>query len=204
LARQALQAGQPTAWFETLYREAAEGSAVVPWADLEPNPMLVEWLDRELVSPGRTLEVGCGYGDNSAELARRGFDVLAFDVSQSAVARAEERFGDRVDWHACHAARTPDTWGHFALIVEIYTLQVLPPELRAEVAAHLATRLAPGGKLLIICRGRDDGSEPTDPLPWPLTRREIEAIGLEVERFEDFMDDEDPPVRRFRALLRRD
>ena len=43
-------------------------------------------------------------------------------------------------------------------------------------------------------------------MPWPLTRGEIEAIATDDVRLlscEDFVDDEDPPVRRFRAAFRR-
>jgi hypothetical protein len=43
-------------------------------------------------------------------------------------------------------------------------------------------------------------------MPWPLTRAELGAIAmpnLTLVSFEDFIDDEDPPVRRFRALFRR-
>src|SRR6185369_8168068 len=45
LANESVTRGEPTAWFETLYSEAAAGSTVVPWADLVPNPHLVAWLD---------------------------------------------------------------------------------------------------------------------------------------------------------------
>ncbi|HZN61865.1 MAG TPA: hypothetical protein VFC90_05620 [Planctomycetota bacterium] len=44
-------------------------------------------------------------------------------------------------------------------------------------------------------------------MPWPLTRREVEALaslGLRERSFEDFRDDEEPPVRRFRACYARD
>jgi hypothetical protein len=43
-------------------------------------------------------------------------------------------------------------------------------------------------------------------MPWPLTPGEVLGLavgGLEVERFEDVLDDEDPPVRRLLAVLRR-
>jgi hypothetical protein len=43
-------------------------------------------------------------------------------------------------------------------------------------------------------------------MPWPLTRAEVEAIATPELRqlsFEDFLDREDPPVRRLRALFRR-
>ena len=40
------------------------------------------------------------------------------------------------------------------LVFEAYTLQVLPPELRASAVAAIAECLAPGGKLLVVARGR--------------------------------------------------
>jgi hypothetical protein len=43
-------------------------------------------------------------------------------------------------------------------------------------------------------------------MPWPLTPDEVLGLaveGLDIERFEDFLDDEDPPVRRLLAVLRR-
>jgi len=63
--------------------------------------------------------------------------------------------------------------------------------------------LAPGGRLLLICRGREV-TEPPEGTPWPLTREEIhrfEDYGLTVEHFEDFIDGENPTVRRFRVEL---
>ncbi len=33
--------GDPTGWFEPLYREAEAGKSTVPWADLCPNPHLL-------------------------------------------------------------------------------------------------------------------------------------------------------------------
>lgn len=202
LAREALAAGEPTAWFETLYREAAEGTAVVPWADLVPNPHLVEWLDRARPRAGRALDVGCGYGDNAAELARRGFEVTAFDVSPSAVARARERFGDRARFEVADAAHPPEAWrGAFDLVVEIYTFQVLPPDARPAVARGLVACLRPGGTLLVVCRGRDEDEPAPEAPPFTLTPGELASIGLPLRTFEDFVDDEDPPVRRFRATL---
>jgi hypothetical protein len=91
-------------------------------------------------------------------------------------------------------------------VVEVYALQLLPPELRAKAMQNLAGFVAPQGELLVVCRGRD-ASEPEGQMPWPLTRAEVEGfsqLGLRPERFEDFLDEETPPVRRFRALFRRD
>jgi SAM-dependent methyltransferase len=207
LAREAIARGEPVAWFEELYREAESGTTVVPWADLVPNPHLVEWLDASTIAPGRALDVGTGLGDNAEELARRGHRVTAFDVSATAIEQARQRFpGSPVHYRVADLLVSPVAWrAAFDLVAETYTLQVLPPRERRAAARVLRELVAPGGLLLVIARGR----EPDDPegaMPWPLTRAEIDAIAgddVVLERVEDFVDAEDPPVRRFRATFRR-
>ena len=95
LAQSAVERGEPLAWFEELYSRADSADvSVVPWADLEPNPNLVQWLDREALEGAgrRALVVGCGLGDDAEELDRRGFAVTAFDISASAIELAMRRF----------------------------------------------------------------------------------------------------------------
>jgi len=173
LARNAIARGEALAWFEALYREADAGTAVVPWADLVPNPHLVTWLDAHPTIGGRALDVGTGFGDNAEELARRGMRVVAFDVAATAVARARARFpGSSVRYLVADLLDPPADWR---------------------------------GTFDLIARGREP-TEPEGAMPWPLTRGEVEAIagdGLTFMTFEDFLDDEDPPVRRFRATFRR-
>lgn len=207
LAQESLARGDAVGWFECLYAEAGRGEAIVPWADLAANPHVVEWLERQAPAPGRALDVGCGLGDTAEDLVRRGFDVVAFDVSQSAVDEARRRFpASRVDYRVADLLHLPgDFEAAFDLVIECYTLQVLPPGARAGAIEALRRTLAPGGALLLVARGREP-DEPAGQMPWPLTRAEAEAIAageLWLVDFEDFFDREDPPVRRFRALFRR-
>ena len=101
----------------------------------------------------------------------------------------------------------PGDWqAAFDLVVEIYTLQVLPPEPRAVAAAQLASCVASGGTLLAVARARE-AHETTGEMPWPLTRSELESLfspPLALVSLEDYLDDETPRVRRFRATYRRD
>lgn len=207
LARDAIERGEPLAWFERLYREAAAGSALVPWADLVPNPHLVEWLEAHPLPPGRALDVGTGLGDNAEELARRGWDVVAFDIAATALDAARARFpSSRVHYTTANLLEPPADWRMaFDLVAETYTLQVLPRRERAVAGRALGDLVAPGGTLLVVARGRE-AAEPEGAMPWPLTRAEIEAIeqnGIRLTAFEDFLDTEEPPVRRFRATFRR-
>ena len=213
LAREYNARHDPVGWFEALYARAAgsdDGARLIPWADLAPNPHLVSWLDAHPRAHGgrRALEVGCGLGDDAEELARRGYAVTAFDVSPTAVQWCRRRFPHSPVAYLCYdlLVDPPTEWeGAFDLVVEAYTLQVLPQGVRPVAMARMARCVTPGGVLLLICRGR----EPHDPeglMPWPLMRAELDAfadLGLDALEFEDYVDQEDPPVRRFRAAYRR-
>ncbi len=205
LAHAAVSRGEPLAWFEELYSQAeSAGLSSIPWADLEPNPNLVEWLDRRQTDRQgkRALKVGCGLGDDAEELSRRGFDVVAFDISKSAVAMSKRRFPQSsVRYEPVDLFHPPDWVGRFDLVLESYTLQVLPPALRLEAMTRITSFVAPGGNLLLITRARENEGDPGQ-MPWPLTRSELghlQECGLKENGFEDYIDDEEPPVRRFRA-----
>ncbi len=210
LAHRHVADGDALGWFEALYAQAAGDPSVIPWADLVPNPNLVTWLDaRDVRGQGVTaLKVGCGLGDDAEELSRREFLTTAFDISSTAISWCQHRFpGSSVDYVATDLLRPPDDWaGRFDFVVESYTLQVLTPALRRNAVRQVAGFVAPGGTLLVIARGREP-SDPEGTMPWPLTKQELavfEEGGLTLEEFEDYLDAEDPPVRRFRASYRRE
>ena len=72
--------------------------------------------------------------------------------------------------------------------------------------SRIAEYVAPGGGyLLLIARARESG-ESEGNMPWPLTRAEVEEFqkeGLTEVYFEDYLDRESPPIRRFRACYKR-
>jgi SAM-dependent methyltransferase len=203
LAAEALASGDPTGWFEPLYREADRGNASVPWADLRPNPHLLAWLGEHGPSPSTVVVVGCGYGDDAEAVAALGWTVTAFDISPTAIRQCTERFPrSAVEYTVADLLAEPhQRLGRFDLVVEVYTLQSLPQALRPDAMQSLAALVESGGRLLAISRGRDS-SDPEGELPWPLTREELTGVDgfpLALETFDDFVDDEDPPVRRFVA-----
>ena len=209
LAQESLAKGDPVGWFDTFYRQADGQASNVPWADMRVNVNLARWLKAHpLDGHGRrALVVGCGLGDDAEELASRGFAVTAFDVSETAVDWARRRYPhSTVDYLVADLLAPPSSWqAAFDFVLEIYTLQVLPQESRTPASARLQSFVAPEGKLLAIARGRESVDDP-GAMPWPLTRGELESLAtpeLRLVEFEDFMDDEDPPVRRFCALFER-
>ena len=206
LAAESLKSGDATGWFETLYQAAHGNEEAIPWAHLTADPILVEWMAGYPSSAEgkRALVVGCGLGDDAEYLAHAGYAVTAFDISQEAIAWCQRRFPDSaVRYVVADVLALPGAWSRqFDLIVEAYTLQSLPDEaLRAQAAANLAQCLAPGGSLLVICRGREP-DEARGMMPWPLTRAELAMFqrqGLREVSFEDLRDPEEPSVRHFRV-----
>lgn len=198
--------------FESIYAEADGNPSRVPWADERPSPSLVNWLNAvapSLIRCGaRVAVVGCGLGDDARELIKRGYDVMAFDWSETAVNWAKRL--DPMNASAYHVADlfdVPARWHHrFDLVVEVNTLQSLPPEQRVGAVTPLASMLARHGHLLVICREADEPIDPELGPPWPLTPVELQesaaAAGLTLyEPVSIFKDDENPPVTRMRAMF---
>lgn len=130
LARKHLAAGDTLGWFEALYARANGDASIIPWADLTPNPNLVDWLDAGYVGGlGRNaLKIGCGLGDDAEELALRGFDTTAFDISRTAISWCRRRHPHSpVTYVAADLLDTPPEWkGAFYLNMEIASSVFVP------------------------------------------------------------------------------
>jgi hypothetical protein len=208
LARDAIDRGDPSGWFETLYREGETEGVPIPWADRAPNPHLVAFFaGHPLPSPApRTLVVACGLGDDAAWLASRGAPTTGFDISPTAVRTARARFPlPRLTFLRRDLLHPPEAWrGRFDLVLEAYTLQALPASVRPKAIDRIAGFIAPGGHLLVVCRARRP-DEPEGEIPWPLTRAELERFhlrGLRTASWEE-IDDPGGGARRFRIWFER-
>lgn len=188
--------GEPLAWFDEVYRRADGDPAKVPWADEETHPGLAEWIARSgTIHEGCALDVGCGLGDNAEALSAAGYDATAFDLSPIAVDWARKRFPDSpVTYVTASLLDLPGEWlNKFDLVHETYTLQALQSAEREAAFPAIASLVAPAGRLLVICRIRDDDAVVEGP-PWPLTRDELmrfETLGMVARAYQSFsvMDD---------------
>ena len=198
-----------TEWFEPLYRQAEGDPSRVPWAELQPKAPLLEWLDAH-DEPGagrRAVVVGCGLGDDAEEVARRGWRVTAFDLAPTAIEWCRRRFPvTEVDYQVADLFRLPAAWrGAFDLVIEVYTLQALPAEMRPEAIDRVAELVGRGGRLLLVCRLREVDEIVEGP-PWPLTTKELtrlEEVGLTLLESVEVDGGSDPSVRRLRQVYRR-
>ena len=209
-AQGAAAAGEPAAavaWFDALYASAAGEAERVPWARLSPNPYYAEWADQYLPRGcGRSaLVVGCGLGDDAEDLAARGYETTAFDVSPAAVAWCLKRFPNTaVRYRVADLLDHPPAWHRgFDVVLEVFTLQALPEALRSRAVRHMADCLAPGGTLLVVTQGRDE-ADALGAVPWPLTKAQVRAFGwhgLREVSFDELTAEGDSPTRLFRAAF---
>ena len=209
-------AGQATTvdYFESIYAGAHGDQARIPWADGQVSPALINWLNA--VAPSmircgaRVATAGCGLGDDARELIRRGYEVCAFDCSETAVQWARSLDPENASSYVqADLTNPPARWRHrFDLAVEVNNIESLTPDLHGPTIAALSNLMTPHGRLLIICRGCEEPVGPQDGPPWPMTEAQLlEATAL-AGLVPDgpvacFTDDETPPVQRIRAVFRR-
>ncbi len=179
LATRSLAEGNPTGWFDQLYAAGRAGSVDMPWDRRGPHPLLAEWTDRSPArgAGARAVVVGCGLGGDAEHLSGFGYETTGFDVAPSAVEEARSRHPESaVEYAVADLFDLPPQWrGAFDLVVEIYTVQALPPALR-DAAAEAVTRLvSSGGMLLVIASVGEVGQHVVGP-PWPLTRRDLDLF----------------------------
>ena len=189
--------------FETIYASAKESDGKPPWAYMQAIPDLVNWAGKSSLSGEgkKAIVVGCGMGDDADYLAQRGFEVTAFDVSETAIKICKKRFPDStVDFQQADLFNLPDDWqGKFDFVLENRTIQALPSAIYKKSMTAIANLLADGGQLLILCNGRDP-EQAKNHIPWGLSSEELKTfhdLGLSERYFDDI---KAGSVRRFVIL----
>ena len=175
-------------FFEAVYRDADGDAGGIPWASGAPSPVVERWLAATEGTPANAAVVACGLGDDAEALAANGWEVTAFDVAPTAIEWARTRFpGSRVNYVVADLFAVPPEWSQaFSLVVEVFTIQSITPDVRERTIHRIADLVGPGGTLLVGATGHDGPPVAHGP-PWPLTRddlRSFSTTGLEEAGFE--------------------
>jgi pimeloyl-ACP methyl ester carboxylesterase/SAM-dependent methyltransferase len=183
LAARSLAAGDPTGWFDHLYRQGTSGEVPMPWNRAQPHPLLVGWAQPQRIDGHgrRAVVVGCGLGADAEYVAGLGFDTTAFDIAPAAIREACRRHPHTpVHYHTADLLDPPNHWLHaFDLVVEIITVQALPGPPRRQAIVNVGRLVAPGGTLLAIAAAHGEAAEAGSGPPWPLTRGEIDTFATD-------------------------
>lgn len=108
-------------------------------------------LERAAVVPGeRAVDVGCGCGSTTLELARRGALVFGVDISEPMLALARQRAAGQknVAFRRADAATQPFTPDHALVFSRFGVMFFAQP---VEAFRNLRTGLTPGGRLCFVC-----------------------------------------------------
>jgi SAM-dependent methyltransferase len=141
------------------------------------------------LKPGRALDLGCGEGGDAVWLAERGWDVVAVDISDTALGRAREAaenrgVTDRIEFVQVDLSEEfPE--GTFDLVSSQFLHSTVRLD-RTKILANAAAALRSGGLLVIV----DHGSAP----PWvsklnhhhefPSAEEVIADLNLSADEFE--------------------
>ncbi len=194
-----------TEWFETLYHDNKQNHDNIPWARQAVNPMLEDYLNEQKSQKGKALVIGCGLGDDAYALNLAGYDVLAIDVSQTALDLAQKRFSEStIRFEKQDIFEMPAKYHeHFDFVFEAFTIQSLPVAFREKMITAIAKTLKPSGKLLLVAHKREHDF---DGPPWPLTQEEIDLFKMQGLTEIDFKEVHDPsPLSntRFKVLYQK-
>lgn len=186
---------RPNDWFETLYSESNESGSGVPWANMAPHPFFKKWIDQfsALVNEKTALVVGCGLGDDAIELESKGYKVTAFDVSESAIELCKKRFpSSNVEFVKADLIEGVSDWYRkFDLVLEIFTIQALPPKYEETLIQNISDFVSDDGQLIVIAEVQSQKRIYENGPPWLLNHdyvKSFERKGLKQISF--FADDE--------------
>jgi 2-polyprenyl-3-methyl-5-hydroxy-6-metoxy-1,4-benzoquinol methylase len=139
-----------SAWDERYQQQPVE---TMPWFYPELDDDLAQALDALGLCSGSALDLGAGPGTQAIQLAQRGFDVTATDLSNAAIrlasARAETQ-GLKISWQQDDILSSR-LIGPFDLIFDRGCFHVLPPERRQDYISTIASLLKPGGFFFLKC-----------------------------------------------------
>ena len=126
----------------------------LPWEALKPPSRLVKLINSGEIKIGKAIDLGSGLGTNAIYLARMGFDVIALDVSKTALKIAEEKaIKENVKIKfiqgSAHKLNFPDKT--FSLVFDRGCFHHIPEEFRKEYIENVHRVLEDGGKYYLEC-----------------------------------------------------
>ena len=130
----------------------AEG--IPPWQIDRPQPEVIQLIEQgKFESP--VLDLGCGTGDNTIELARRGLLVKGLDAVPEALERARKkteqaRLKQSPEFVLGDALRLAESGLKGRTVLDCALFHTFSDEERKEYIRGLEAVLSPGGRLHIL------------------------------------------------------
>lgn len=171
---------------QTLARYNADAALIAARHQIYVPTHLYELAAAHFHPAGRTADIGCGSGRDTAWLAAQGYDVFGFDASPAMLAEARAAYPQLRLAEATLPALDTIPNASFDNLLVSAVLMHLPATALITAATALVRILRPRGRLLLTWRQsqavgerEEDGRLFTDIPPDHLDRL-LESVGLAV------------------------
>lgn len=144
--------------------------------DIHPHSEVLEAVQKCLIKPGQTLDLGAGHGRNSLYLASLGHEVTAVDINQQGtqyiqMITDDESYNLRAGFYDINTAALPES-ENFDFILSTVVFMFLDAEAVPAIIQNMQERTVVGGYNLIVC-AMDTASYPCH-MPFTFTFKEGE------------------------------
>jgi len=191
--------------WDLLYQQ--QRGDTMPWYYPGLDPDLEAALARHSLARGHILDLGTGPGTQAIELAARGFDVTATDISAAAVSKAMDLAAARgVDVNfAQDDVLAPRLHGHFDAVFDRGCFHVMDPADRPAYVASVAAWLTSGSLLFLKTFSAQQPGTVGPHRFTPELLRDIFAASFELLSAVEtvYQGTLDPPPRALFCVLRR-
>ena len=191
-------------FFESIYKQSQGDKTKIPWATLETNKYLAEYLQQH-IGEGKAIVIGCGLGHDAIALEDAGFNVTAIDISETAINWCKDEYDyTNIDFQVQDVFKLPEAMlGQYDFVFEALTIQSLPLEHRDKIIGAIASLMAPNAKILAVADGKNEGEKYEGP-PWPLEHNELRLFqNHSCEELEFSIFEGTRSTLKFRALFKK-
>jgi 2-polyprenyl-3-methyl-5-hydroxy-6-metoxy-1,4-benzoquinol methylase len=132
----------------------------IPWNILKPPEIMVKAVESGRIKPCRVADLGCGAGNYSVWLAKKGFDVTGFDISPKAIKHAQNlaaEKGIKCRFEVCDLLQESlEFQNSFDLAIDWEVLHHIFPKDRHRFLENVRNLLRPQGIYLSVCFSEKD------------------------------------------------
>jgi len=143
---------------DEIYRRLPQND--IPWNIEDPPLVLVELVETGKIRPSKAIDLGCGTGNYTIYLAKKGFEVTGVDISPTAIRIAKEnanRKGVECSFIVGDVlGDLKEVNGTFDFAYDWELLHHIFPEQRLKYVKNVYELLNPKGHYLSVCFSEED------------------------------------------------